>query len=50
MPELGSNEPRFKALEKVAIRWWEVPEDLPLFENGQGQELPTRPGWTFRVV
>ena len=34
----------------MAIRWWEVPEDLPLFENGQGHELPTRPGWTFRVV
>ena len=50
VPELGSNEPWFRALEKVAIRWWEVPEDLPLFVNGHGQALATRPDWTFRVV
>ena len=50
VPELGSNEPWFRALEKVAIRWWEVPEDLPLFVNGHGQALSTRPDWTSNLT
>ena len=40
----------FWALGEVAVDWWDIPQDTPIFKDNTGTVFPQRPGWTTRVI
>lgn len=39
----------FQALSRIAVKWWDLPKKVPIFQTEDGKPLPPR-SWTTRAV
>ena len=40
----------FWSLGEVTLDWWDLPPEIPVFQDNSGRKFPQRAGWSTRVV
>ena len=40
----------FTVLGNIAVKWWDIPHDVELYDSVHGVPLKQRPDWTSRAV
>ena len=47
---VGKVHDRFRELGEIALDWWDMPAEQPVYQDNAGLVLPQTRGWTTRVV